>query len=170
MTAALVVTVGSFFAVQPLIDVAQHAATELAVPLAARALRSRATTAWTQKIARQASKAERASVGTAPSVTAGARTAAPTTTRASTTVQSSACRCSFAPSSTRPKASSAATAAAGTASEQRVERELVEPCPVRRRGRDHEPDRYRPARHAQVFGVRLRGSSVTLSAPVRKER
>mgnify|MGYP003694561553 CR=1 FL=1 len=54
--------------------------------------------------------------------------------------------------------------------QERVERERMEPGPVRRRRCDHEPHGYRPARHAQVFGARLEGSFVTLSEPVRKER
>ena len=54
--------------------------------------------------------------------------------------------------------------------QERVEREPVDPGPVRRRRRDHEPDGYRPARHAQVFGACSEGSFVTLSEPMRKER
>ena len=41
--------------------------------------------------------------------------------------------------------------------EQRLERQPVDPCPVRRCCCDHEPDWYRPTSHAQMFGARPEG-------------
>ena len=49
--------------------------------------------------------------------------------------------------------------------EQRVERKLVRPCPVRRRGRHHESDRNRPTRHAGGFFVRPSAPSLPSPNP-----
>ncbi len=122
-------------------------------------------TAWTQKIPRHASKAERASVGTAPSVTAGARTAAPIDDQGEHNRPEQRVQVVVSPVQQLAEGVERDHRRGGHRQQQRVESQLVRTCAIRCRGRHHEPDRNRLTRHAGGFCVRPSPPSLPSANP-----